>query len=70
MFFKYQNKKDFLIDYLSKKKGNIDEVLDGFIFLGNDLNDLEDIDLAGFAIATLDCHPIIKNNVYLIIHKK
>ena len=69
-FFNIKNKKDFLMDYLSKKKGNIDEVLDGFIFLGNDLNDLEAIDLAGFAIAPLDCHPIIKNNVDLIINKK
>ena len=44
--------------------------LDGFIFLGNDLNDLEAINLAGFSIAPLDCHPIIKKNADLIINKK
>ena len=69
-FLNIDNKKDFIMEYLSKKKGNIDDNLDGFIFLGNDLNDLEAINLAGFSIAPLDCHPIIKKNADLIINKK
>lgn len=69
-FSNIKNKKDFLMEYLSKKNENIDDVFGGFIFLGNDLNDLDAINLAGFAIAPLDCHPIIKNNVDLIINKE
>ncbi len=69
-FSNIKNKKDFLMEYLSKKNENIDKVFDGFIFLGNDLNDLDAINLSGFAIAPLDCHPIIKNNVDLIINKE
>jgi YrbI family 3-deoxy-D-manno-octulosonate 8-phosphate phosphatase len=69
-FSNINNKKDFLFEYLSKKNGNIEDVLGGFIFLGNDLNDLEAINLAGYSIAPIDCHPIIKKNVDLIIDKE
>ena len=69
-FNNINNKKDFLLKYLSKKNTNIEKIRDGFIFLGNDLNDLEAINISGFSIAPLDAHPIIKDNVDLIINKK
>ena len=58
-FNNINNKKDFLLKYLSKRI-NIEKIRDGFIFLGNDLNDLEAINISGFSIAPLDAHPIIK----------
>lgn len=59
-------KGQYLIDYLYKikKKPN------GLIYLGNDLNDLSAMQIAGFSIAPIDSHPIVNKLADLVLNKK
>ena len=43
---------------------------DGLIYLGNDLNDLAAMKIAGFSIAPVDSHPLILNQADLVLQKK
>jgi len=43
---------------------------DGLIYLGNDLNDLAAMQIAGFSIAPVDSHPLILNQADLVLPKK
>ena len=60
------NKLDYLINYLNKNNKSAE----GLLYVGNDLNDLGSIKLAGFGICPLDAHPIIKKNCDLIFPRK
>ena len=60
------NKLEYLSTYLKSNKKNAD----GLLYVGNDLNDLAPIKLAGFGICPIDSHPIIKENCDLIFPRK
>ena len=60
------DKNKYLTSYLMQN--NLDSK--GLIYLGNDLNDLKPIHLAGFSVAPSDSHPIILANVDLVLLKK
>ncbi len=66
------NKKDFIINYLTKKYGvaNIDSAVKGIIYFGNDINDYHAMHLSGYSVAPVNSHPLILEIADLIIPKK
>jgi len=60
------DKRKFLIDYLS----NANKDSSGLLYLGNDLNDLPAIQIAGFSVAPSDSHPKIVEQADLVLHEK
>lgn len=60
------DKASYLKAYLAKKN----KTAEGLIYVGNDLNDLRAIDLSGFSIAPFDAHPLVKQNVDLVLPSK
>ncbi len=52
------------------KNLDLNSLKKGIIYLGNDLNDYESMLFAGFSVAPVDAHPIIKNISSVIIDKK
>jgi 3-deoxy-D-manno-octulosonate 8-phosphate phosphatase KdsC-like HAD superfamily phosphatase len=54
------NKKEFLTSYLIKK--NL-QGKKGLVFLGNDLNDLECLEMAEFSFCPSDAHETVKKTV-------
>ena len=59
------NKGQYLIDYLAC----INKDSKGLVFLGNDLNDLPAIQIAGFSVAPFDSHPKIIEQANLVLPK-
>ena len=74
-FLGVDNKLKFIKERCFKNE-NINNSLDlefikrGIIYLGNDLNDYESMIFAGFSVAPIDAHPIIKNISSVTIEKK
>jgi len=60
------DKASHLCEYL--KKNNKDR--QGLVYVGNDLNDLRAIQIAGFSIAPIDAHPLVKDSVNLVLSTK
>jgi len=60
------NKAEYLRIYLAEKNKNAE----GLIYVGNDLNDLSAMRLAGFSIAPSDAHPIIVQQASLVLDRK
>ena len=60
------NKAEYLIDYLSENNCSSD----GLVYVGNDLNDLAAMCLAGFSIAPSDAHPLICQNADLVLRSR
>lgn len=60
------DKAKFLTSYLIEKN----KTSGGMLFVGNDLNDLSSIQMAGYSIAPCDAHPVILDQVDLVINKK
>lgn len=60
------NKAHFVSSYLSDNNKSSE----GLLFVGNDLNDLASIQLAGFSVAPSDAHPIILDQVDLVLNQK
>ena len=65
------------IQSMSDKAGHLKKYLmnnnldsDGLIYLGNDLNDLAAMKIAGFSIAPVDSHPLILNQADLVLPRK
>lgn len=60
------NKKQFLTDFL---KGRVpdDDLFSGLIYLGNDLNDLPMIRVAGFSVAPSDAHKLVKEHASVVL---
>lgn len=54
------NKKEFLSRYLTSQNLKHPE---GLVFLGNDLNDLECLEMAEFSFCPLDAHELVKKSV-------
>jgi 3-deoxy-D-manno-octulosonate 8-phosphate phosphatase (KDO 8-P phosphatase) len=42
----------------------------GLVYIGNDLNDIRAIQLSGFSIAPCDAHPLVRDNVNLVLSSK
>jgi len=59
-------KSDYISYYLKKKKLNFK----GLVYLGNDLNDLLIMNMAGFSVAPIDAHPVIIKQADLVLQKK
>jgi N-acylneuraminate cytidylyltransferase len=53
------NKMIFIENYLNKRFPDQPDVLNGLVYLGNDLNDLQVMQKAGFSIAPSDAHKLI-----------
>ena len=63
------NKLDFVKDYLlSKKIDNSIKSHEGLIYLGNDLNDYEIMNFAGFSVCPNDGYVMIKNIADKVLH--
>lgn len=59
-------KEAYLVDYLEENGLNSE----GLVYLGNDLNDLAAMQIAGFSVAPCDAHKLILDQVDLVIPKK
>lgn len=68
-FSKVNNKKIFLDNYFKRSKNINSNPYSGLIYLGNDLNDLEVMEIAGYSIAPMDSHKLILKTAYAIIDK-
>jgi len=64
------NKFSFIEKYLKERFGETKESIEGVIYLGNDLNDLEAIERCGFSVCPKNAHPKIKNHADKIINKE
>ena len=60
------NKADFLANYLNKYRLSAE----GLVYLGNDLNDLSVMQIAGFSVAPSDAHLIILKHADLVLPQK
>jgi YrbI family 3-deoxy-D-manno-octulosonate 8-phosphate phosphatase len=68
-FPRVQNKKSFLDEYFYRERYYDDNPYAGLIYLGNDLNDLEVMSLAGYSVAPIDSHAMIIKCANLVINK-
>ena len=64
------NKLDFIKDFYENNKYNEKDFKKGFIYLGNDLNDLEVFLFAKHTYAPYDSHPLIKKNSKIVSSHK
>ncbi len=55
-----RNKVAFVTEYLRKRRPADEEPFAGLMYFGNDLNDLQLIELARFSVAPDDAHPMVK----------
>ncbi len=62
-----KNKREFISNFLEKKFNNKENTKKGIVYLGNDLNDLNVVDVVEYFIAPKNAHPIIKKNADFII---
>jgi len=63
------NKLDFLERYVVENFGSKDG-FDGLVYLGNDLNDLPAMCMAGFSVAPSDAHPRVKAVASLVLESQ
>ena len=61
------NKREFISNLLKNKFNKSKSSKKGTVYLGNDLNDLNVIDIVEYFIAPMNAHPIIKKNADFII---
>lgn len=59
------NKDEYLRNFLDES--NLDP--QGLVYVGNDLNDLPAMQLAGFSVAPSDAHPLIQRQADLVLNK-
>jgi 3-deoxy-D-manno-octulosonate 8-phosphate phosphatase (KDO 8-P phosphatase) len=60
------DKQRYLRNYLDEYK--LDPV--GLVYIGNDLNDLPAMQLAGFSVAPSDAHPLVQQQASLVFKQK
>lgn len=63
------NKLTFVKQFLSECHPQKQNPMEGFIYLGNDLNDLLVIEAAGFSVVPMDAHDLVKERASAIIPK-
>jgi len=61
------DKAKFICDYLTNQFPTNDNIFEGLIYLGNDLNDLSIMKLAKYSVAPADAHPVIKKNATFVL---
>ena len=59
-------KSVYISEYLASQK----LTSQGLIYLGNDLNDLEAMALAGFSVAPSDSHPLVLKQANLVLPER
>ena len=64
-----RDKLAFMREYLGKRFPGDQHVFDGLVYVGNDLNDLPLMRHAGYAVAPVDAHPLVRNVAHLIIER-
>jgi 3-deoxy-D-manno-octulosonate 8-phosphate phosphatase (KDO 8-P phosphatase) len=62
-----QDKLAYMREYLRKLEADEESVFNGLVYLGNDLNDLPIIELAGFSVAPNDAHERVKALVDVVL---
>ena len=60
------NKAEYLVNYLGENNLGAE----GLVYLGNDLNDLGAMRIAGFSVAPIDAHAVVLDQVDLVLPKK
>lgn len=65
-----KNKLQFITEYLSARRPGIENPLDGLVYFGNDLNDFPIMCRAGYAVAPVDAHPMVKSVAHLILDQR
>ena len=63
------DKLGFLKQYLSNRPGATNG-FDGLVYLGNDINDLPVMRVAGLAVAPSDAHPLVLEVAHVVLSKK
>ena len=58
-----RDKKSVLLEIIDEKGLNLENV----IYVGNDMNDLDCIDIVGTSVAPADAHPAIKSVVDIVL---
>jgi len=61
-------KRKFLLNYLENHFENAEEIKKNIVYLGNDLNDYEVMDIVEFFVAPKDAHLFIKKNAQFVIN--
>ena len=61
------DKKKFLLDKFSRDLNESAEFLNGLVYLGNDINDLESILISEFSFAPSDSHKLVKKAVDFVL---
>lgn len=61
------SKKDFMDAYFAEHRPVDLAPYDGLVFLGNDLNDLVLMCVAGFSIAPVDAHPLVRRHASVVL---
>ncbi len=66
------NKYDFLVKKITNKFPNqsLEKISEGLIYLGNDINDIRVMNLAGYSVAPSDAHEKIKEIASLVINRR
>lgn len=63
-------KKTWMDHYFSTNRPEDKEPYAGLIFLGNDLNDLALMEVAGFSVAPSDAHPLVKQVASVVLSER
>ena len=63
VWYDAKDKKSILQDYCSKDGISLSRV----VYVGNDVNDLEVMKIAGYPVATADAHPSVRQIAKLVL---
>ena len=63
------DKLGFLNQYLANRPGSTNG-FDGLVYLGNDINDLPVMRVAGLAVAPSDAHPLVREVAHVVLSKQ
>ncbi|MDD5389731.1 MAG: hypothetical protein PHD37_10315 [Gallionellaceae bacterium] len=63
-------KKDFMDAYFAENRPDDPSPYGGLVFLGNDLNDLSLTLAAGFSVAPVDAHPVIRRRASVVLPQR
>ena len=61
------DKLSFIQQHLAARFPNQPDVFAGFVYVGNDLNDLPVMRRAGYAVAPADAHPLVRAVAHLVL---
>lgn len=64
------DKLAYIKENIEQREINPDSFKNGSIYLGNDLNDLPIMQYAGFTVAPVDAHPLVKKAASVVLNKR